>query len=596
MSIELYFKIFIGYLVLSGFLKSAVVTTMYFLDLGERGENHIKKMSNIGGFFDVFSVLVFLIYAWVYESPKVVSFGDLLNIHSDFIFYTDPISILYLLVSFLIIGLVGRFSGFYLHKDLHYYKFFSLFYIFQSASVLLLLSDNFASYFIGWELLGVSSVLLISFYNKRLSPVKNSLRIFSLYKISDILLFGGFAFAYSHTEMQLFSEFSSMDQGILSVYMLLTSLAIMVKMGGFPVLWLPRAMEGPTPSSAIFYGALATHIPLLMFIRIWSNVHVGNWVYAVLIALNLLIVLASTLLSRVQTDAKNSLAYATIKNLAIISIEVLLGFTVLAYIHTLLHCFYRLSQFIKTPSLLYETHQAEGYRGESFKDSGGHYEKFLPEKLRSSIYRFALREFYILPRLYRDIDILISLPEKTTTKKLMEIALFNFLLFLGLLGLEWLELHEIHSTLFLLAPAWIFSLVTLLLNYHDWRYIYVALLSIISLASVVFYVDGFLNFINLILLQGFLFLILKISFLFKGVKKEQGVSSEKSKILVFILGLWLVGVPGPGTYYLFEKAIHLSMEKDMYLAVGAFVILSINTLGVVKHYSLACLENRRGLT
>lgn len=547
-------------------------------------------MSNIGGVFDLSLILGFIVISRFIALPNSISFGDLLGIHSEFIFCTDLTSLIYLISAFLVTGLVGRFSCFYLHKDNHYYKFFSLFYVFQTASVLLILSDNFASYFIGWELLGISSVLLISFYNKRVSPVKNSLRIFSLYKISDILLFSGFAFAYSHTHFQMFSDFTGMNTNTSSIYMLLTSLAIMIKMGGFPVLWLPRAMEGPTPSSALFYGALATHIPLLLFIKLWSGANVAIWVKLILISCLSLIVFVSTVLSRVQPDAKNSLAYATIKHLSIISIEILFGFITLAYIHTLLHCFYRLFQFIRTPSLLYEYHQAEGYNGISFKDAGSVYERFIPLSLRKMWYRAALREFYILPRVYRFVDILIGLTNRNTTKKVVDIIAFNIFIFLALLGLEWYELNEIHSSIFLLTPAWVFSLVALLLVYHDWRYIYVTLLSIISLASVVFYIDHFLSLKSLFSLQIILFLILIMSFYSKGLVQTKFILSDKTKVILFIVALWLVGVPGFGTYYMFEKAIHLSMDQDMYISIGAFVILSINTLAVVKHYSLDCLD------
>lgn len=593
MDIELILKLFIVYLIVSGLIKTTIVTFLYIVGSQDWGERHVKTMSNWGGFFDVTLISGVYLAGFFNQYPQMVSFGDLLNIHSEFIFYTDQVSLAYLFVSTLVLGLVGRFSCFYLHKDKYYYKFFSLFYVFQSATVLLILSDNFASYFIGWELLGISSVLLISFYSERKGPVKNSLRIFTLYKISDILLFSGFAAAYSHAHLQLFSEFSTLNADLSSAYMILTSLAIMIKMGGLPVIWLPRAMEGPTPSSAVFYGSLATHIPLLLFIKLWSGAETHLWVKLVLFALLFGIISFATLFSRVQADAKNALAYATVKHIAIISIEVIFGFIYLAYIHTILHCFYRLFQFIRTPSLIYEFHQAEGYHGNGFADGGKHYGYILPNKLQNWIYRLSLREFYIFPRLFRLIDILMGLTNNLSRRKLRVILLFNLIMFIFLISFEWLEIHEINSSLLLLMPAWFFSLIALLINYHDWRYVYTTALSIVSLGSVVLYVDGFLSLTWILSIQFILLFILILSFSKIMTRHQKYQITPKSKLILFVLALWLVGVPGPGTYYIFEKTIHLSMEYDMYFSIGAFIVLSINTLAVVKHYSLDCLPVRR---
>ena len=568
---------------------------LYFSKCSMRsGERFVQFLVNVGGTFELIVVIATVVASFTITFPSQVSFGDLLNIGSAILFNTNPVSLLYILVSFIVIGLVGRFSCFYLHKDPHYYKFFSLFYIFQSAMVLLILSDSFVSYFVGWELLGISSVLLISFYSERKGPVNNSLRVFTLYKISDILLFGGFAVAFSQSHLQLFSQFPRAGIEPFSIYMMLTSLAIMIKMGGFPVIWLPRAMEGPTPSTAVFYGALATHIPLLLFINLWSGSEVQSWVRYALIGLLIFIILKATVLARVSTDAKNMLAYATVKHISIISIEALLGLFTLAYVHLVVHCFYRLFQFIRTPSLIYEYHEAEGFRGGSFPEKGAQYNRLLPLAFRKKLYHMALHEFYLMPRLSRIIDILMGLTNRISRKKVVQISLFNAALLLILALLQWYDIKKIHPTLFLLIPPWIFALVALLYNFRDWRNINVVLLSVVSLISIIFYADGFIPLLVLTLTQLTLFSLLITTFNLKtNVFSSAFNLSKKQKVFLFIISLWLVGVPGPGTYYLFEKTIHLSIEKDLYLAIGAFIILSINTLSVVKNYSLDEIHFRR---
>lgn len=592
---EIILKFLIAYLILCGIFKSSTTVMLYFSKCNIKlGERLIQFLANVGGIFELSIVLVIVIASFTEHFPSQISFGDLLNIDSEIIFNTNPVSLAYILFAFIVIGLIGRFSCFYLHKDSHYYKFFSLFYIFQTASVLLILSENFVSYFIGWELLGISSVLLISFYSERKGPVNNSLRVFTLYKISDILLFGGFAVAFSQSHFQLFSEFPKAGIESFSVYMMLTSLAIMIKMGGFPVIWLPRAMEGPTPSTAVFYGALATHIPLMLFINLWSDAEVLSWVRYILAGLLISIILTATILSRVSVDAKNMLAYATVKHISIISIEALLGLFTLAYVHLVVHCFYRLFQFIRTPSLIYEYHEAEGFRGETFPEGGAQYNRFLPLAFRKRFYRLALHEFYLMPKLSRIIDILMGLTNRISLKKLVRVSLFNSGLLAILAIVQMYDIEQIHPTLFLLIPPWIFALVALLYNFRDWRNISMVLLSVTSLISVIFYADGFISLIVLTLTQLILFPLLAATFNYKmGFFSSNPGLSKKQTVFWFILSLWLVGVPGPGTYYLFEKTIHLSIEKDLYLAIGAFIILSINTLSVVKNYSLDEVHFRR---
>jgi NADH-quinone oxidoreductase subunit L len=581
-----YLYYFLVYIILSGLVKACILGLLYFSKLKEHGEKHVQAIANYGGFFDVILVGVFYYLSSAGLLPSTISMGDVLGIHADFIYYTDAVSFSYILLSFVALGLLGRFSCFYLHKDEHYHKFFSLFYVFQTSMVLLILSDNFASYFIGWELLGISSVLLISFYIERKATVKNSLRIFTIYKVSDFFLFSGFAIAFSHAHLQSFTQIAQIDPEVFTIYLFLTSIAIMIKMGGLPVIWLPRAMEGPTTSSAIFYGALATHIPLLLFIKIWKDARVLPWAQISLICISIVVITLATLLSRVQSDAKNSLAYSTVKHIFIIAIEALLGFTTLAFIHLIFHCFYRLFQFLKTPSVIHEYQQIEDYNGNQFKSVGIIYTKILPMRLRNWLYQCVLKEFYIFPRFFRLIDILIGMKNRLSFKKVIYIATFNSLLFLLLVIIEWLELHTLHPTIFMLTPAWFFAIFALLINFHDWRYFAIVCLSVISLITVIYFADGFISLNYSIFIQSLLFVLLGlILYLEKFVKRPLSLNANL-KLLLFILSLWIVGVPGPGTYYLFEKAIHLSMEKDMYLAIGAFVILSINTLSVIKNYSL----------
>jgi NADH:ubiquinone oxidoreductase subunit 5 (subunit L)/multisubunit Na+/H+ antiporter MnhA subunit len=140
------------------------------------------------------------------------------------------------------------------------------------------MSGNFETLFLGWELLGISSFLLISFYRTRYLPVKNAIKVFSIYRIGDVGIV--LAVWLSHHLWHENITFNKLlndslvhehlqnhsSVGVLISLMILVSAA--AKSAQFPFSsWLPRAMEGPTPSSAIFYGSLSVHIGVFLLLR-----------------------------------------------------------------------------------------------------------------------------------------------------------------------------------------------------------------------------------------------------------------------------------------------------------------------------------------
>ncbi|MBL0134718.1 MAG: hypothetical protein IPP79_12295 [Chitinophagaceae bacterium] len=149
---------------------------------------------------------------------------------------------------------------------------------------LIIFSGNYESLFIGWEFIGIASFLLISFYRDRYLPVRNSIKVISIYRLGDIALI--LAMWMSHHiwhENIVFAKFN--DPSLLSSHlsehypsalfiMFMVVLAAMIKSGQFPFSsWLPRAMEGPTTSSGLFYGALSSHrcFPFASYSEVLGN-------------------------------------------------------------------------------------------------------------------------------------------------------------------------------------------------------------------------------------------------------------------------------------------------------------------------------------
>jgi NADH-quinone oxidoreductase subunit L len=151
---------------------------------------------------------------------------------------------------------------------------------------LIIFSGNLETLFIGWEFLGISSFLLIAFYRNRYLPVRNAFKVYSLYRLGDVGLIlamwlSHHLFHHNITFKELpetgFCERTSSKpyvDGCVTISLMIL-LAAAVKSAQLPFSsWLPRAMEGPTPSSAIFYGSLSVHLGVFILLRtfpFWEN-------------------------------------------------------------------------------------------------------------------------------------------------------------------------------------------------------------------------------------------------------------------------------------------------------------------------------------
>ena len=156
-----------------------------------------KKKENAIGYLVFYSVLLhFLLLVplsiyWLYNGHQIIDERDLTLMHTEhyefFIdLYFDKITLVYLLVGSFITLLVARYSQYYMHRESGYKRFFNTLLFFFTGYNLAVLSGNLETLFIGWEFLGISSFLLIAFYRDRYLPVKNAVKVFSIYRIGDV--------------------------------------------------------------------------------------------------------------------------------------------------------------------------------------------------------------------------------------------------------------------------------------------------------------------------------------------------------------------------------------------------------------------------
>jgi NADH-quinone oxidoreductase subunit L len=324
-----------------------------------------------------------------------VTFGNWFAVgsyHFPLVLMVDPLSVAFLALAAVLSGLIGQFSATYLHRESGFLRFFLLLHLFAFGSLLAFAAGSFDLLAAGWELVGITSVLLIGFFEKRPAPVENGLYVFGIYRACDIgLLVGIFAMHHWAGTASFSSTFPNLIGRQTVIVCLLLLFAASGKAAQVPFSgWLPRAMEGPTPSSAIFYGAISIHAGAYLLLRAQPLLAQSVLASALVIVVGATTAIHGTIVGRATADAKTSLAYATLTQVGIVFIEIGLGWKWLAVAHILGNATVRTMQYLRAPSMLHDYHQMHSAVGGELSPTGKQIEAMLPEKVQLWLYRWAL--------------------------------------------------------------------------------------------------------------------------------------------------------------------------------------------------------------
>ena len=320
------------------------------------------------------------------------------HFHFTLKFVFDRLSVPFVIMTFVLCGVIAAFASRYLHRDEGFHRFFMFFSFFQLGMILSSVAGTIETLFFGWELVGLSSALLVAFFHDRPGPVANGQRVWAVYRIADAAFLiaaltlhhlsgsGDFDGIAGQGDWPMGKAVLAERNALLVGGLLLFAAAgksALVPFSG----WLPRAMEGPTPSSAVFYGALSVHLGAFLLLRVSPLLDESLTLRIMVIALGLITMIFATMTARVQTDIKSSLAFSSLIQVSIIVVEIGLGFRYVALIHIIGHACLRTLQLIRAPSLLRDYNSMINAIG-----------AYLPEPvasgrvsptLRSRLYRFA---------------------------------------------------------------------------------------------------------------------------------------------------------------------------------------------------------------
>ncbi|MEI6413324.1 MAG: proton-conducting transporter membrane subunit [Pseudomonadota bacterium] len=250
--------------------------------------------------------------------------------------------------------LTVRFSVAYLHREAGFQRFFLVLCLFNGAMSLILLAGNVALTFMGWELAGVSSYLLIGYALDRPIPGDNATAAFVTNRVGDVGFVLGIYLAFAWLSgiewPQILTEASGLSLNLIVAGFLLAALA---KSAVLPFSsWITGALEGPTPSSALFYGAIMVHAGLYLVLRLEPLLHQAPVLMALIAVLGFLTAIYGSLVGLTQTDVKSSLMFATTAQVGLMFFLCGLGYFTLAAWYLAAHALWRLHQFLAAPGLM----------------------------------------------------------------------------------------------------------------------------------------------------------------------------------------------------------------------------------------------------
>jgi NADH-quinone oxidoreductase subunit L len=352
-------------------------------------------------------LLALLVYGTRGRGAQLLSYGAWSASREGVIaieFLVDRRALAFAALSTAIAGVVSAFSNRYLHREPGYNRYFILLAMFVTGMLLVALAGNVAVLFVGWEFVGLSSALLVAFFHERPAAVANAFRVLSVYRISDAAMLSAAVLlrhvAGSDSLSLLFGSGATSTIGLSGSRATIIAVLLIVAVAGKSALlpfssWLPRAMEGPTPSSAVYYGSLSIHAGCFLLLRASPLLEHAPVARLLAGALGAMTAVFAGITTRVQSDVKSSLAYASLTQVGIIVVEIAVGWYTIAFVHLAGHACFRLLQFLSAPNVLHDLHGMEDAIGDRPSGGGGHLQAVTSDRARQRLFLIALERGFL---------------------------------------------------------------------------------------------------------------------------------------------------------------------------------------------------------
>ena len=297
------------------------------------------------------------LFRWIDSESLYVSWG----------FHFDSLTVSMLIPVLIVSSLVHIYSIGYMSHDPHIQRFFSYLSLFTFMMLILVTADNYLLMFVGWEGVGVCSYLLVAFWYSRIAANQSSLSAFLTNRVGDCFLtVGMFAIIWAFGNLDYATVFSLapyMNENVVTIVGICLVIGAMAKSSQVGLhAWLPMAMEGPTPVSALIHAATMVTAGVYLLMRSSPLIEYSSIVLMICLWLGAITTVFSSLIGLYQQDIKKVIAYSTMSQLGMMVIAVGLSSYGIALFHLVNHAFYKALLFLGAGAVIHAVADNQDFR------------------------------------------------------------------------------------------------------------------------------------------------------------------------------------------------------------------------------------------
>ena len=348
-------------------LLASISSGFFGRKIGVSGSKLITILSIL-----ITSIIISLIFIEVGFNNIIVRISlfkwiDLESIDIMWGFNFDSLTVSMLIPVLLISLLVHIYSVGYMSHDSHNQRFFSYLSLFTFMMIILVTANNLLVMFIGWEGVGVCSYLLVSFWFTRIAANQSSISAFITNRVGDCFLtIGMFVIIWSIGNLDyptIFSISPYINENIIiliGIFLLIGAMAKSSQIGLH--IWLPMAMEGPTPVSALIHAATMVTAGVYLLMRVSPLLEYSSTVLMLCLWIGAITSVFSSLIGLFQQDIKKVIAYSTMSQLGMMVIAIGLSSYNIALFHLINHAFYKGLLFLAAGSVIHAVSDNQDFR------------------------------------------------------------------------------------------------------------------------------------------------------------------------------------------------------------------------------------------
>jgi NADH-ubiquinone oxidoreductase chain 5 len=282
-------------------------------------------------------------------------------------FHFDSLTVSMLIPVLIVSSLVHIYSIGYMNQDPHNQRFFSYLSLFTFMMIILVTANNFLLMFVGWEGVGICSYLLVSFWFTRIAANQSSISAFLTNRVGDCFLtIGMFALLWSFGNIDystIFSLAPFVNENIVTIIGICLVIGAMAKSSQVGLhVWLPMAMEGPTPVSALIHAATMVTAGVYLLMRASPLIEYSSTVLIISLWLGAITTVFSSLIGLFQEDIKKVIAYSTMSQLGMMVIAIGLSSYNVALFHLVNHAFYKGLLFLGAGAVIHAVSDNQDFR------------------------------------------------------------------------------------------------------------------------------------------------------------------------------------------------------------------------------------------